>query len=123
MSDTPTPDDDAPAEAERFDEPPADDSDRNTHDEPPADDSGGGPSPSVTGQRRRSVRRYLNYGAIGLLALFALVAAIRFYLEASAVISTWVTPEYRSLFQAAFNLVVLLFAGGAIAWQLRRLGD
>lgn len=121
MSDTPTPDDDAPTSGERRDEPTADAPDGGPRDQQPADD--GGPFPSVTGRSTGSVRRYLNYGAIGLLALFALVAAIRFYLESSAVISTWVTPEYRSLFQAAFNLVVLLFAGGAIAWQLRRLGD
>jgi hypothetical protein len=73
------------------------------------------------GDGDRNLRRYLNYAAIGVLALLALVATLRFYFAASATIDTWVTPEYRPPFQAAFNLVVLLAAVGGLALQLRRL--
>ncbi len=68
-----------------------------------------------------NVRRYLNYALLGVLVLLALIAGLRFYLEASRAISQWVTPEYRSLFQAAFNLVVLLVAGIGISRQVKRL--
>jgi uncharacterized membrane protein len=69
----------------------------------------------------RRVRRYANYAVLLVLGLLAFVAVIRLYLSASNAITTWVTSEYRSLFQAAFNLVVLLAAGLGISYQLRRL--
>jgi uncharacterized membrane protein len=67
------------------------------------------------------VRRYANYAILVVLGLLAFVAVVRLYLSVSNVIGTWVTREYRSLFQAAFNLVVLLAAGVGISYQLRRL--
>jgi uncharacterized membrane protein len=67
------------------------------------------------------VRRYANYAVLLVLGLLAFVAVIRLYLSVSNVITTWITSEYRSLFQAAFNLVVLLAAGVGISYQLRRL--
>ncbi|WP_251343029.1 hypothetical protein [Haloplanus halophilus] len=67
------------------------------------------------------VRRYANYAVLIVLGLLAFVAVVRLYLSVSNVIATWITDEYRSLFQAAFNLVVLLAAGVGISYQLRRL--
>ncbi|MFB6101140.1 MAG: hypothetical protein ABEJ73_01070 [Haloplanus sp.] len=67
------------------------------------------------------VRRYANYAVLIVLGLLAFVAIVRLYLSVSNVIATWITDEYRSLFQAAFNLVVLLVAGVGISYQLRRL--
>jgi len=67
------------------------------------------------------VRRYANYAVLLVLGLLAFVAVIQLYLSVSNVIRTWIEPEYRSLFQAAFNLVVLLAAGVGISYQLRRL--
>ncbi|GAB3312734.1 hypothetical protein EI982_16670 [Haloplanus rallus] len=67
------------------------------------------------------VRRYANYAILVVLGLLAFVAVVRLYLSVSNAIGTWVTREYRSLFQAAFNLVVLLAAGVGISYQLRRL--
>ncbi|MFC6989325.1 hypothetical protein ACFQJD_12520 [Haloplanus sp. GCM10025708] len=67
------------------------------------------------------VRRYANYGLLAVLGLLAFIALIQFYLSTSRVISTWVTPEYRPLFQALFNLIVLLLAGLGISYQIRRL--
>lgn len=69
----------------------------------------------------RNVERYVRYALVAGLTLVALVALVRFYFAASNTIDTWVTDEYRSLFQAAFNLVVLLLAGVGISWQVRRL--
>jgi uncharacterized membrane protein len=67
------------------------------------------------------VRRYANYAILAVLGLLAFVAVVRLYLSVSNVIATWITDEYRSLFQAAFNLLVLLAAGVGISYQLRRL--
>jgi uncharacterized membrane protein len=69
----------------------------------------------------RNVRRYANYAVLLVLGLLAFVALIRLYFSVSNAITTWITSEYRSLFQAAFNLVVLLAAGVGISYQLRRL--
>ncbi|MFB6302627.1 MAG: hypothetical protein ABEH78_07185 [Haloferacaceae archaeon] len=67
------------------------------------------------------LRRMLNYGLLAGLLLLALVSAAGVYTAVSAAISTWVTPEWRPLFRAAFNLAVLLLAGAGIAWQARRM--
>jgi uncharacterized membrane protein len=69
----------------------------------------------------RNVRQYANYAVLLVLGLLAFVAVIQLYLSVSNVIRTWIEPEYRSLFQAAFNLIVLLAAGLGISYQLRRL--
>jgi uncharacterized membrane protein len=71
--------------------------------------------------RGERVRRYANYAVLLVLGILAFVAVIQLYLSVSNAIRTWIEPEYRSLFQAAFNLVVLLAAGLGISYQLRRL--
>jgi hypothetical protein len=58
-----------------------------------------------------TMQRYLYRGAFVALALFGLFAATQFYLNATRTISVWVTPDYRPLFQAAFNLVVVIACG------------
>ena len=67
-----------------------------------------------------NVWRYLRLGAIGLLSLLALVATLQLYWNASAAISEWVAPAYVPVFQAAFNLVVLLLALSGLAVLARR---
>lgn len=62
-----------------------------------------------------SVWRALRLGAVGLLALLAIVATIRLYTNTSAAIAQWISPDYASAFQAAFNLVVLLLALAGLA--------
>lgn len=69
----------------------------------------------------RDVVRTLYWVALGALVLLAAVALLQFYLSASRAISIWVTREYRPLFQAAFNLAVLLVAGAGISVVVRRL--
>ncbi len=67
------------------------------------------------------VERYVRYLLVGGLALLALIALIRFYFAASTTIDTWISSDYRSLFQALFNLIILLLAGAGIAWQARKV--
>ncbi len=67
------------------------------------------------------VRTYLYYGALVVCALLALVATMRLYLNASAVIDIWIEPAYRPLFQGLFNLAVLLLAASGIAVLVRRV--
>ncbi|WP_411964094.1 hypothetical protein [Haloferax sp. YSMS24] len=67
------------------------------------------------------VRRYLDYAVLAGLLLLALIAALQFYLNATQTITTWVNPEFRAPFQAAFNLVLLLGAALGISIQIRRL--
>ena len=80
------------------------------------------PQPTDTG-RDIDTQQYLYRGGLALLGLIATVALFRFYLNVSRAISTFVTPEYEPLFQAAFNLVVLLVAvlGGSVV--LRKMGE
>lgn len=78
-------------------------------------------SPTAEQSTGRNVERYVRYVVLAGFTLLALVALLRFYFAASATIDTWVSTEYRSMFQAAFNLVVLLLAGIGISWQVRSL--
>lgn len=68
-----------------------------------------------------NVVRYLYWASLAALALLAVVALLQFYLSVSRAVSIWVTREYRPLFQAAFNLVVLLVAGVGISLVVRQL--
>jgi hypothetical protein len=78
---------------------------------------GGQSSDRVTASGR-SVREYLEYVVLAVLVLFALLAAFRFYGHTSAAISEFISPAYRSLFKALFNLVVLLTSAAGIALLL-----
>jgi hypothetical protein len=69
----------------------------------------------------RGLVRYARYALLGGLTLLALVATLRFYFAASNAIDIWVARQYRPLFQAAFNLVVLLVAAVGISWELRQV--
>jgi hypothetical protein len=67
------------------------------------------------------IRTFLNYGLLAGLLILALVAVVGLYTAVSSAISIWVTREWRPLFRAAFNLVVLLLAGSGIVWQAARM--
>jgi len=71
----------------------------------------------------RDLRRTLNYALLAGLSLVALIATLQLYFNVSSAINQWVSHEYRSLFQAAFNLVVLLLVGSGMVWQVRRLRE
>ena len=71
----------------------------------------------------RDITTTLYWGALVGFVLLAAVAALRFYLSGSRAISVWVSPEYEPLFQAAFNLVLLLVSGVGISLVVRRLSE
>jgi hypothetical protein len=66
-------------------------------------------------------RRWVNYLVLAALALLALVAGVRFYGATSTTINRFVASEFQSLFQAAFNLALVLLAAAGVSLQLRRL--
>lgn len=81
-----------------------------------------GITPTENEQRlRNDVERYVRYLLVAGLSLLALIAMLRFYFAASATIDTWISQEYRSLFQALFNLALVLLAGAGIGWQARKI--
>ncbi|WP_135828921.1 hypothetical protein [Halorussus halobius] len=68
-----------------------------------------------------ALRTNLYRGGLGLFVLLAVVAVVQLYASVNATINTFVAREYRSLFRAAFNLVVLLVSGAGISWCVRAL--
>jgi hypothetical protein len=68
-----------------------------------------------------SLREAVLWGALVLLALLAAYSLFQFYGFAAAAIDEWVSDGYRELFQAGFNLVVLLVSTAGVALVVRRL--
>lgn len=79
-------------------------------------DRGGGRLPSGDGAA------YLKWAAFVLLGLIAAIALFRFYFAASRTIDIWISRDFVPMFQAAFNLVVLLAAGAGLAKLARHIG-
>lgn len=71
----------------------------------------------------RDLRRTLDYALLAGLSLLALIATLQLYFNVSSAIDQWITYEYRSLFQAAFNLTVLLLVSAGMVWQVRRMRE
>ncbi|XGI84432.1 hypothetical protein ACEU6E_04070 [Halorutilales archaeon Cl-col2-1] len=69
----------------------------------------------------RDARYYVERGVLGILLVIGFVASLRFYLSATAAIDYWVTDAYVDVFQAAFNLIVLLLVGIGITRQIRKI--
>ncbi|MDY6817438.1 MAG: hypothetical protein SVG88_02160 [Halobacteriales archaeon] len=65
--------------------------------------------------------RYLEWAGLALLFILATLAMFRFYTSAGRTIDVFVADRYESLFQAAFNLVVLLVAVTGISVLIRRM--
>jgi hypothetical protein len=91
-----------------------------------ADPDGGFESASGTETEERrwltdDIERTLRYLFVAGLALLALIALLRFYFAASATIDSLIAPAYRSLFQALFNLTILLLSGAGILRQANQL--
>lgn len=63
----------------------------------------------------------LQWGALIVLVVAAIVAAIQFYTSSTRAIEVWVGPGYQPLFMAAFNLAVLLLAVAGVSLLTRRL--
>jgi hypothetical protein len=61
-------------------------------------------------------------GALVVLCLLALLATFRFYFAASQAIQVWISDDFVSVFQAAFNLLVLIASVYGVSVLVRRLG-
>ena len=75
-------------------------------------------SESIADQDRREL---LLRGGLVVFALIALLALIQLYSSIGAVINEWVARQYRPLFRAGLNLVILLGAGIGISLVIREL--
>ncbi|MDQ2072142.1 hypothetical protein ACODNH_17890 [Haloarcula sp. NS06] len=64
---------------------------------------------------------YAQWAVFAILTLVALIATLQFYFSASSAIDTFVTDRYRPLFNAAFNLAVVLGCGLGLSVLVRRL--
>jgi hypothetical protein len=124
----PTDDDAGPSDddADPTDVPePATDPTEHSPDQPmstdPLDATVAADQPDETTDDTTDLVRYARYALLAGLTLLALVATFRFYFAVSNTIDSWVAREYRSLFQAAFNLVVLLVAAVGISWEIRKV--
>ncbi|QSG15782.1 hypothetical protein [Halapricum desulfuricans] len=94
-----------------------------------------GTSPSSTDRRRdtgrrdrhhnteRTPREYLELFALIGLGLFAAVSAYGFYVNANRAIAQLAAATHESLFQAAFNLTLLLLALAGLSLLARRRFD
>jgi len=88
----------------------------------PTDDGDATPT-TAGGLVDEDATRYLYWGAFATLLLLALLATVRFYLSASSAIRIWVAPDFVPVFQAAFNLAVVLGCGVGLSLLVRRMGD
>jgi len=104
MTDTPTTDSDAPTTD--YDSPPGD-PELDDADEPGSDD--------------RSITEYAQWAVFGVLVLVGVIATLRFYFSMSAAINQFVTREYRPLFTAGFNLIIVLACALGVSVLVRRL--
>lgn len=84
-----------------------------------AAEPGAGSEDRTTGERLAWV---VQVGALVVLALVALLATFRFYFAASEAITVWISDDFVSIFQAAFNLLVLIVCVYGVSLLVRRLG-
>jgi len=71
----------------------------------------------------REPRELMYWVGLVVCGLLALAALVSFYTSVLDAIRTWVDPEYRSLFRAAFSLIVLVLAVLGVSLTLRELSD
>ncbi|WP_436924547.1 hypothetical protein [Halosimplex amylolyticum] len=69
----------------------------------------------------RDIGTYVEWAAFGILCLLALVATFRFYFAASEAIRVWFSPDFVPVFQAVFNLLVLVASVAGISVLVRRI--
>ncbi|MFC7138250.1 hypothetical protein ACFQMA_23630 [Halosimplex aquaticum] len=69
----------------------------------------------------RDLLAYVEWAAFGILCLLALVATFRFYFAASEAIRVWFSADFVPVFQAVFNLLVLVASALGISVLVRRI--
>lgn len=68
------------------------------------------------------MERKLKAGAAVVLGLLATWATIQVYASTAQAIELWISSDFVPIFQAAFNVVVVLVAVAGIVWLVRELG-
>jgi hypothetical protein len=76
---------------------------------------------SPDGESSNRVTQSLLKVGMVVLILLALVATFRFYFAASNAISIWFSSDFVPIFQAAFNLLLLLASVAGLAVIVRRI--
>lgn len=71
----------------------------------------------------RSPMAYLELAALAGLVALSAVAGIGFYTNTSSAIGQFISPSYEPVFQAAFNLALLLVALTGLSLLARRRFD
>lgn len=66
------------------------------------------------------LRRRLLLGGILVLSILGLFALIQVYINLSSTITTWISQEYLGIFQAGFNLIILLLVAIAITRLIKK---
>lgn len=91
-----------------------------TRDEPAVADSGPALAPRDAFDRRR-LESYFRAAAFAILLLLGAIAAFRAYFALENAILVWLRPQYVSLAQAVFSLVILALVVWLIReWVIRR---
>jgi len=81
-------------------------------------------STSNDGITDEAARELILKGVLVVLGMIALVTLFQLYSSVGAIITEWVAREYRPVFRAALNLIILLGAGIGISLVVRELtGD
>ena len=88
---------------------------------PASDDSGAGDASTERRSTGERLAWFVQVAGLVVLGLLALVATFRVYFAASNAIRVWISRDFVSLFQVAFNLLVLLVAVYGISVLVRRL--
>ncbi len=66
------------------------------------------------------LRKGVLIGSLFVLALVGIWSVIQIYVNISSAIELWISDEYVDIFQAGFNLVILLLISICIVRLLRR---
>ncbi|MDY7081075.1 MAG: hypothetical protein SXQ77_01390 [Halobacteria archaeon] len=69
----------------------------------------------------KGIEWYFHRAMLGILIFVGFFVALQFYFSVSTAIDVWISDEFAHIFQAAFNLVVLLGIGIGVSRELRKI--
>lgn len=75
----------------------------------------------ASGDDSQTIVSYVQWALFVILVLVVLMATLRFYFAASNAIDQFVASQYRSIFQAGFNLAILLVGGLGLSLLVRNM--
>lgn len=67
------------------------------------------------------LRDYFHKGVLILLLFVGLVAALQFYMSTTTAIDLWVADKYTPIFQAGFNLAILILVVVGIIREMEKV--